>query len=156
VLVNLLMGGGMSSRLFQRVREELGLAYSVFSFQSFHSLTGIHGVYLGTSPESAGEAIAVVLEEFAQVAEHGLDAAAVAAGIRQLKGQVTLSMESVSSRMSRAAAVELYGEPYRPLDQVLAEIDRIDVDMVAAVCREYLPPARQTILSLGRSDPFLR
>jgi predicted Zn-dependent peptidase len=68
----------------------------------------------------------------------------------QLKGQVTLSMESVGARMSRAASVELYGDRYRTLDEVLAEIDAIDAGVVASVCRDFFAPERQTIVSLGK------
>jgi len=148
-LVSTLLGGGMSSRLFQRVREELGLAYAIYSFQTFHADIGTHGVYVGTGPDTAAEAVAAIREELARVAGDGLPSEEVRAGKNQLKGQVTLSLESVPSRMYRAAATELYGEPFQPLDAVLAEIDRIDDDDVRAVCREFFPPERQTIVTLG-------
>jgi predicted Zn-dependent peptidase len=148
-LVSTLVGGGMSSRLFQRVREELGLAYSVYTFQSFHVDTGVHGVYVGTAPETAGEATAAIQEELAQVAERGLPEEEIVAGKGQLKGQLTLSLEGVTSRMYRAAGVELYDEPYRPLDEVLALVDAIDAETVSSVCRDFFAPERQTVLSLG-------
>ncbi len=148
-LISTLLGGGMSSRLFQRVREELGLAYAVYSFQTFHADTGTHGVYVGTAPETASEAVAAITEELDRVAGEGLPAAEVEAGKNQLKGQVTLSLESVTARMYRAAAVELYGEPYRSLDEELAAIERVDHDDVHAVCREFFAPERQTIVTLG-------
>jgi predicted Zn-dependent peptidase len=148
-LIGMLLGGGMSSRLFQRVREEMGLAYSVYTFQSFHADTGMHGVYVATAPESAAEATAAIRAELAMLAEQGVPDAELAAGKSQLKGQITLSLEGVTSRMYRAASVELYGEPYRPLDELLLEIDRIDPDIVAAVCRDYFTPDLHTILSLG-------
>jgi predicted Zn-dependent peptidase len=150
VLTDVLLGGGMSSRLFQKVREELGLAYAVYSFQSFHALAGTHGVYLGTSPDTANLATTVVLDELARVAADGLPEPEIELGRMQLKGQVTLSMESVGARMSRAASVELYGDRYRTLDEVLAEIDAIDAGVVASVCRDFFAPERQTIVSLGK------
>jgi predicted Zn-dependent peptidase len=149
VLVDTLLGAGMSSRLFQRVREQLGLAYAVYTYQSFHADAGVHGVYVGTSPETAAQAIEAVQAELAEIAANGLPADEIEAGKGQLKGQLTLSMESVSSRMYRAASVELYGDRYRTLDELLAEIDRIDVDTVADVCRSYFAPDQQTLLSLG-------
>ena len=148
-LVSMMLGGGMSSRLFQRVREELGLAYSVYTFQSFHVDTGVHGVYVGTAPDTAPAAADAIREELSKLAAHGLPDDELAAGKSQLKGQIMLSLESVSSRMYRAAACELYGDPYRPLDEVLAEVDRIDSDAVAAVCRDFFAPELQTVLSLG-------
>ena len=154
VLLSSLLGGGMSSRLFQRVREELGLAYAVYTFQSFHADIGMHGVYVGTSPDTARQALDAINEELAGVAAHGLPADELAMGKSQLKGQLTLSLESVSSRMYRCASVELYGEPYRTLDQMLAQIDAVTPEEVAAVAAEFFDPARQTVVSLGPGDEF--
>jgi predicted Zn-dependent peptidase len=152
-LVSMLLGGGMSSRLFQRVREELGLAYSVYTYQSFHADAGVHGVYVGTAPESAAAAADAIRAELSTLSENGIPEAELAAGKSQLKGQITLSLESPSSRMYRAAAVELYGEPYKPLDELLGEIDRIDSSTVASICREFFTPDAHTVLSLGPAAP---
>jgi predicted Zn-dependent peptidase len=149
MLVNTLFGGGMSSRLFQKVREELGLAYSVYSFQSFHVDAGSHGIYLGTAAETAAQSIAAVRGELAKLASDGIGAEELAMGKQQLKGSLTLSMEGVMSRMYRAAAVELFGEPYMPLDAVLARIDAITAEDAMAVCSEFFAPERQTLVSLG-------
>ena len=151
VLVGVMLGGGMSSRLFQRVREELGLAYAVYGFQSFHIDTGSHGVYVGTSPAQATLAVEAINEELARVAREGLPADELASAKSQLKGQLTLSLESPSSKMYRAAGTELYGEQYRTLDETLALIDAITLEDVAAVSAEFFRPERQTILSLGPS-----
>ncbi len=149
VLVDTILGGGMSSRLFQRVREELGLAYSVYTFQSFHPDTGVHGVYVGTAPETASDAASAIREELDRVAGEGLPEEEIASGKRQLAGQITLSLESVSARMYRAAGVALYDEPFRTIDDVLARVDAITSDEVAEVCREFFAPERQTVVSLG-------
>ncbi len=148
-LIGMLFGGGMSSRLFQRIREELGLAYSVYSFQSFHEDSGVHGVYVGTTPESARAAVDAINAEMELLAAQGLSEQDLMAGKSQLKGQITLSLESPSSRMYRAAGVELYGEPYRTLDEVLALVDAIDAETVAALCKTYFNPGAQTLVSLG-------
>jgi predicted Zn-dependent peptidase len=150
-LASLLLGGGMSSRLFQRVREELGLAYAVFTFQSFHREAGIHGVYAGTSPDTAGQALDEIMRQLEVVATEGFPAEELAAGKSQLKGQLTLSLESPSSRMFRVAAAALYDEPFTPLDETLRRIDAITVDEVAAACQAYLEPERQTVITLGRA-----
>lgn len=148
-LVNALFGGGMSSRLFQKVREELGLAYSVHSFQSYHASAGQQGIYLGCAPDRVEEALAAVRSELALLQLTGLTAEELAMGKQQLKGQITLSMESVSARMYRAAAVELYGEPYRPLDEVLARVDAISSGDVQSVCETFYGLDQQTIVRLG-------
>lgn len=148
-LVSMMAGGGMSSRLFQRIREELGLAYSVYTFSSFFARGGMHGVYVGTRPATATQAAEAVSAELASLAAAGLSDEDLAAGKRQLKGQITLSLESPSSRMYRAAGLELYDEPFRSLDETLALVDAIDADTVAAVCRDFLAPEQQTVVSLG-------
>lgn len=148
-LVSMLLGGGMSSRLFQHVREELGLAYAVHTFSSFYSRAGMHGVYVGTSPESADEAASAVLAELARVADDGIPADELAAGKQQLKGQITLSLETPSARMYRAAGLELYGEPFRSLDEMLSLVDEIDEQTISEVCAACFAPSQQTVVSLG-------
>ena len=154
ILLSSILGGGMSSRLFQRVREELGLAYSVYTFQSFHADVGMHGVYVGTGPETARDALEAIHLELADVAEHGLPESELAMGKSQLKGQITLSLESVTARMYRCAAVELYGEPYRSLDEMLTLVDSVTSEQVAEVAREFFAPERQTVVSLGPGEHF--
>jgi predicted Zn-dependent peptidase len=148
-LVEMLLGGGMSSWLFQRVREELGLAYSIHSFSSSYADTGSHGVYFASAPESAQRALDVVRETLDRLVQEGLSPEALEAGKRQLRGQVVLSMEGVSSRMYRAATSALYGEPHRGVDEILALVDAVDRETVLAVAREYFDPSTQILVSLG-------
>jgi predicted Zn-dependent peptidase len=151
VLLSTVLGGGMSSRLFQQVREELGLAYSVYTFHEIYADTGVHGVYVATAPETAGQALEAIERELAKVAAEGIPEEELLQGKSQLKGQLTLSLESVTNRMYRAAEVVLCEEPYRTLDVMLAEIDSISAEEVAAVAREFFAPERQTVLTLGPS-----
>ena len=144
----------MSSRLFQRVREELGLAYSVYTFQSFHADVGLHGVYVGTGPETARQALDAINAELSEVAANGLPEEELAMGKSQLKGQLILSLESVSSRMYRCAAVELYGEPFKTLDEMIAEIESVTGEQVLAAARDFFAPERQTVVSLGPGGDF--
>jgi predicted Zn-dependent peptidase len=148
-IASALLGGGMSSRLFQTVREELGLAYSVYSFYNTFLDNGQHGVYLATAPEQAKEAYAVVCAEMEAVAGGAMSDAEIATGISQLKGQLVLSLEGVSARLYRAAEVALYDEPYRPVDALLAELDAVTPAQVRAACAAYLDPAQCSVLSLG-------
>jgi len=138
----------------RRLDEELGLAYSVYTFQSFHADVGMHGVYVGTGPETARDALEAIHLELADVANHGLPESELAMGKSQLKGQITLSLESVTARMYRCAAVELYGEPYRSLDEMLALVDSVTSEQVAEVAREFFAPERQTVVSLGPGEHF--
>lgn len=149
VLLSVVLGGGMSSRLFQRVREELGLAYSVYTFQTFFADCGLQGVYVGTAPKTADAALGAIEKELAEVVKNGLPDDEIAQGKGQLKGQVTLSLENPTARMYRAAAVDLYGEPYRSLDEMLALIDGIEPGTIHDLAREFLTPDAQTVVSLG-------
>jgi predicted Zn-dependent peptidase len=142
-------GGGMSSRLFQRVREELGLAYAIFAYKHFYQGSGQLGVYIGTQSSTADQAVDAIRGEYARLAGEGLPPAELNNGKQQLKGQIMLSLESPGARMSRLAGFTLYGDRYRPLDDMLAEIDRITPEQVTAVAREFFAPERQTILRLG-------
>ena len=141
--------GFMSSRLFQRVREELGLAYAVFAYKHSYQSAGQLGVYIGTQPASADSAVDAIAAEYARLAKDGLPADELADGKQQLKGQVMLSLESPGARMGRLAGFVLHEDEYRPLDQMLAEIDAVTADEIAEVAAEYFAPERQTILSLG-------
>ncbi|HUR93282.1 MAG TPA: pitrilysin family protein, partial [Gemmatimonadales bacterium] len=148
ILTNL-FGGGMSSRLFQRVREELGLAYAIFAYKHFYQSSGQLGVYIGTQPSTADAAVEAIRSEYAKLAAEGLPADELADGKQQLKGQVMLSLESPGARMGRLAGFILHADEYRPLDQMLAEIDAVTPDEVAAVAAEFFAPERQTIVRLG-------
>ncbi len=148
-LISTVFGGGMSSRLFQKVREELGLAYAVFSYQQFYQTTGITGVYVGTQADTADRAAEVIRTEYARLASDGLPSEELAGGKQQLKGQIMLSLESPMSRMHRLAGVELTRDRYRRLDEILAEIDAVSLEDARAVAEEFFSPDRQTIVRLG-------
>ncbi len=151
VVLNSVLGSGMSSTLFQRVREELGLAYAVYSYQSFYRETGLVGVYVGTHPDNVQSALDAIKEELAKCAAEGLAPDRLAEAKQQLKGQVTLSLESPSARMYRLATLALFDEPYKTIDEVLAQIDAIALADVARVGREFFDPDRQTVIALGPS-----
>src|SRR4030095_2222414 len=114
ILTNV-FGGGMSSRLFQRVREELGLAYAVSPYKHFSQSPGRLGVYIGPQPATADAAVEAIRGEYGRLAREGLPADELADGKQQLKGQVMLSLESPGARMGRLAGFVLHGDDYRPL-----------------------------------------
>ena len=149
MLLNTVLGAGMSSRLFQRVREELGLAYTVYAFHSFYEHAGVTGVYVGTQPATAKQAVEAIELELDRLTKEGLAGDALAEAKQQLKGQVTLGLESPSSRMYRAAGIVLYRQPYKSIDQVLSEIDEVRPADVASVAEEFFDPERQTAVWLG-------
>jgi predicted Zn-dependent peptidase len=148
ILTNV-FGGGMSSRLFQRVREELGLAYAIFAYKHFYQGSGQLGVYIGTQSSTADQAVDAIRSEYDRLASEGLPLAELINGKQQLKGQIMLSLESPGARMARLAGFTLYDDRYRPLDDMLAEIDRITPEQVTKVAQEFFVPERQTVLRLG-------
>lgn len=142
-------GGGMSSRLFQRVREELGLAYSVYAFQSSYRDAGVSGVYVGTRPEWADRAEATVREEMARVASTGLEPAELEDAKGQVKGQLVLGLESTGARLQRLSATALYDEPYRTIEDVIRAVESVTAEDVLALAAEVYAPDRQVVLRLG-------
>lgn len=149
VLLSQAFGGGMSSRLFQRIREELALAYTVFSYQSFYARSGLAGVYVGTRPGWEARALEAVREEYRRLADEGLGAEELEQTRQQVKGQIMLSLESTGARLYRLAGFALHDEPYLDLDGLLARVDAITRDEVAAVAAEFYAPDRQLVLTLG-------
>jgi predicted Zn-dependent peptidase len=142
-------GGGMSSRLFQRVREELGLAYTVYAYSNFFGKVGVQGVYVGTQPKTAAQAAETIRGEFSRLAREGLSAEELAQAKQQTQGQLMLMLESPTARMYRLAAAAVHGAPYRSLDETLAEIDELTPAQAADVAAEFFSPDRQTVVWLG-------
>lgn len=142
-------GGGMSSRLFQRVREELGLAYSVYAYQSFYSEAGVCGLYVGTRPEWVGRAEQVIRDELRRLVDEGLTEEELEDVRGQVKGQLVLSLESSGARLHRLAGLALYDEPFLTLDDLTEKIDAVTLEEVAELAAEYFDPDRQLLLRLG-------
>jgi predicted Zn-dependent peptidase len=149
LVISNIFGGGMSSRLFQRIREELGLAYAIYSFTSFYRAVGMAGVYVGTQPARAEKAAEAIREEFARMAREGLRGAALDDAKQQTLGQLMLSLESPTSRMYRLASTAVYSEPYRSLDEVLQTVAALTAEDVSAMASEFFALERQTVVSLG-------
>ena len=149
VLVSGAFGGGMSSRLFQRIREELALAYAVYSFQSFFSKAGMAGVYVGTRPEASEQALEGILAEYTKLYEGGITGEELEQAKSHARGRSILAMESTGARLLRLVGFTLRGEPYRDLDESLARIDAVTLDEVSAACQRFYDPADQYTLTLG-------
>jgi predicted Zn-dependent peptidase len=132
------LGGGMSSRLFQRIREERGLAYSVYSFTSSYADSGVFGVYAGCQPGKADEVLDLVLAEFASVAAGELDEAEIERGKGQMRGGTVLGLEDAGSRMTRIGKSEIAYGDIIGVDELLARIDAVTVEDVVAVAEEIL------------------
>ena len=151
LLLSTALGGGMSSRLFQRIREELALAYSVYSFQSLYMGAGVFGVYLGTRPSCASAALGAVREICAKLAADGLPPSELARTREQVKGEIMLSLESPMARVGRLAGFALREEPFIPMDRLPRLIDGVAACDIERVARDVLGPDRQYVLCYGPS-----
>ena len=149
--LNVALGGGMSSRLFQEVREKRGLAYSVYSFTSHFADTGIFGVYAGCHPKRAVDVLELCREQLALASAGTLDAAEIERGKGQLRGGLVLGLEDTGSRMSRLGKSELvYGE-LMTVDEIIAKINAVTTDDVQAVAFELLR-AKPALAAIGPYD----
>ncbi|WP_411501718.1 M16 family metallopeptidase [Brevibacillus centrosporus] len=136
ILLNNVLGGSMSSRLFQEIREERGLAYSVYSYHSSYKEAGTFTVYTGTAQEQVGQVFDIVSQVLRDVADHGITDKELNKGKEQLKGSLMLSLESTNSRMSRLGKNELLLERHLNLDEVLAKIDSVTHETVLSVAQQ--------------------
>jgi len=149
-VLNAVLGGGMSSRLFQQVREKRGLAYSVYSFASGYSDSGYFGLYAGCTPAKTDQVISLMGAELERLATDGLDDGELARGIGQLRGGLVLGMEDSGSRMTRLGKAELvYGE-YTSLDEALVRINAVTADDVRDLAADLAGRPR----SLAVVGPF--
>jgi predicted Zn-dependent peptidase len=132
-LLNTILGEGMSSRLFQRVREQAGLAYSVYSYTELYGRTGLFCVFMGVGADKAASCLDVVRSELAALARDGVSQDELDSAKAQLKGGLSLSLESMSARMSRIARSEIYYHRELPLDEIIHRIDRCTVESVTEI-----------------------
>ncbi len=149
VVLETLLGGGMSSRLFQTIREEAGLAYSVFSSLDFMRDGGLLSIHMGVSPDRARQALGLLRQELERLVEHGPDEAEVEATRMQLKGSVLIAQESTSGRMYHMARQELYTGGYTSPEEQVERILAVTREQVAALASEFLPPGRFSVAALG-------
>lgn len=147
-VLNNALGGGMSSRLFQEVREKRGLAYSVYSYHAQYADAGLFGVYVGCLPKKVDQVLALCRDQVAEVAARGISEEELARGKGQLRGSLVLGMEDTGSRMSRLGKSELvYGE-LLGVDEILARVDAVTLDDVRAVAADVLA-ATPTLAVIG-------
>lgn len=146
------LGGGMSSRLFQEVREKRGLAYSVYSFHQGFMDTGMFGIYAGCLPSKADTVLDVCLSQIEDVVRNGLSAEEIARAKGQVKGSAVLGQEDTGARMTRLGKSELHGEPLISLGESLARVDAVTPADLEEVARRLLDQPL-TLAVIGPFDP---
>ena len=147
--LNTMLGGSMSSRLFQNVREKRGLAYSVFSSLSSYRDAGAFTVYAGCANESVAELVDVVVQELRRMRDEPLAAGELRRAKDHLKGSLMLGLESTSSRMSHLARLAIYDDPEESLDAMLDAIEQVNEGDVARVAQRVLSPGTLGLTVLG-------
>lgn len=155
ILLNNLIGGGMSSYLFQEIREKRGLAYSVYSYHTAHIDSGMFTIYMGTAPKQTDEVLKVTMDVLQHLADNGLSEEELYKGKEQLKGSFILSLESTSSRMNRLGKNELMLGKHFTLDEILGLIDAVTLaDVQELVGRLFAQPF--ALAMVGKSDKAIQ
>ncbi|MEU1024058.1 pitrilysin family protein [Streptomyces sp. NPDC005904] len=147
-VLNTALGGGMSSRLFQEVREKRGLAYSVYSYTSGFADTGLFGVYAGCRPSQVHDVLKICRDELDQVAQHGLSDDEIGRAIGQLAGSTVLGLEDTGALMNRIGKSELCWGEHMSVDEMLAKISAVTPDEVREVARDVLG-RRPSLAAIG-------
>jgi len=148
---NSVLGGGMSSRLFQEIREKRGLVYSVFSFASSYSDAGISGFYAGTAPGKAPEVTRLMMEEFLRVAESGITQEELTRAQGQIAGASALALEDTDTRMSRLGRSEIATGEFNDYDVMLDLLTAVTLDDVRELAAD-LASGAMTLVSVGKAD----
>ena len=155
-VLDAILGGTSSSRLFQAVRERRGLAYSVFSFHGLYAATGQVGVYVGTRPENLGPVGEVLAEELARIRVEAVEPEELERAKDNVKGRVVLALESTAARMDRLGGSLLAGMPILELDETIERIEAVDTESVGALAAELFDPRRLSAAAIGPDEAAFR
>ena len=139
-VLNTILGGGMSSRLNQNIREKYGYCYNIYSFVNLHSDTGDFGIYMGTDPSKVKHAEKLILKELDKLAQKPVSKRLLNQAINQLKGSLMLGLESMTNRMMRLARQELYFERTFSLDEVMDAIEQVSAEQITDLASELFAP----------------
>lgn len=155
ILLNNTIGGGMSSRLFQEIREKRGLAYSVYSYHSAHMDSGLFTIYMGTAPKQTEEVLKVTMELMEELVSQGITEKELKKGKEQLKGSLILSLESTSSRMNRLAKNEMMLGMHYTIDETIERIENISLEQIREVIADLCSHSF-ALAMVGQSDAALK
>ncbi len=155
-LLDSILGGSASSRLFQEIREKRGMAYAVYSFGAQYSDTGVIGVYVGTREENLAACVEITVEQIGEIAAGRLRKGELERAKENLKGRIVLSLESTSNRMSRLGKSLVTDTELLTIERVMAEIDAVDSDELAELATVLLPPERLAAAGVGADESRFR
>lgn len=149
LVLNNILGGGLSSRLFQSIREERGLAYSIYSYHSAYVDSGLFTVYAGTSPNKFKEVVHLIAKEISKLKKEGITQEELSKTKEQIRGGLLLSMESISNRMSRLGRTELCHGRVITAEEVVEKISQVTVDEVMDLCNLIFQPEKFSLTAIG-------
>jgi predicted Zn-dependent peptidase len=152
LILNTVLGGGMSSRLFQTIREERGLAYSIYSDLSPYRDTGNLCVYAGTSANKALEVVDLIMAEFRDLKQTPIAAEELTRAKDQVKGNILMGLESSGSRMANLARQEMYFRQFFSADEIIARVSEVEAEHVQAMAQRLFNPDSIAVTLLGRLD----
>ncbi len=152
--LNTILGGGMSSRLFQNIREKQGLAYAVYSELAMYHDTGCMAIYAGTAVETCGQVIQSIVKELREIKENLVPAEELRRAKDNLKGSFMLGLESTSSRMSNLARQELHFKRFFTLDEMIEKIEAVTAEQIRDIAREFFHSKNITLAVLGNLGDF--
>jgi predicted Zn-dependent peptidase len=155
-LLDGILGGSASSRLFQEIREKRGMAYAVYSFASQYTDTGLIGVYVGTREENLAPCVEICSEQIAEIADGKLRKGELQRAQESLKGRIMLSMESTSNRMSRLGKSLISDSELLTFERIIVEIDSVDEDAIAELAGMLLAPERLSAAGVGPDEERFR
>ncbi len=153
-ILNTILGGGMSSRLFQNIREKQGLAYAIYSGLNSYRDTGCLYVYAGTSLETTGRVVDLIVDEFRNLKKQSIDPEELRRAKDYLKGSLMLSLESTSSRMSNLARQEMYFGNYYSLDELISHIEAVSSEDIQRLAQGFFETRQIALTVLGNLDGF--
>jgi predicted Zn-dependent peptidase len=151
-LMNTILGGNMSSRIFQEIREKRGLAYSVYSFMASHVDTGMFGVYAGVNPADVNQTIALLVQAMGKLAQHPVSAAELKDAKEYTKGNLCLATESVDNQMVRLAQNEIHFRDYISLQSVIDSIEAVTAEEIQNLATALFKPEQASLTLLGSVD----
>jgi len=155
-ILDAILGGSTSSRLFQEIREKRGLAYAVYSWSSQYTDTGQVGIYVGTREDNVAKALEVIGTELGRICTDAVDDDELDRSREHVKGRLALSMESTASRMNRLGRSVLMDTPLLTLDETFERLDAVDAAQLSELAHMLYPPTRMSAVAIGRDEGRFR
>jgi predicted Zn-dependent peptidase len=155
-ILDAILGGSTSSRLFQEIREKRGLAYAIYSWSSQYTDTGQVGIYVGTREDNVAKALEVIATELERICAEPVGEEELSRAREHVKGRLALSMESTASRMNRLGRSLLMDTPLLTLDETIERLDAVDAEQLEELAHDLYPASQMSAAAIGRDESRFR